>query len=84
MVSVFHFRDTYIVQYMYIRKCCLSHRFKDRNYMALLIDREKVFDKKSISIKSVGEARYGGSIYQHIKGHVQQTYSQHHAKEINF
>lgn len=52
--------------------------------MALLIDREKVFDKKSISIKSVGEARYGGSIYQHIKGHVQQTYSQHHAKEINF
>lgn len=30
---------------MYISKCCLSHRFKDRNNMALLIDREKVFDK---------------------------------------
>jgi hypothetical protein len=53
---------------------------KDKNHMILSIDAEKAFDKIQhlFTLKSLMRNRR--NVTQHIKGHIQQTYSQHYTK----
>ena len=58
------------------------NKMKDKNHMIILIDVEKAFDKNPAPIYDKNSQQSGnrGITPQHNKGHIQKTYSQHHAQ----
>ena len=57
---------------------------KDRNHMIISIDAGKAFDKihHPFLIKNTQQGRNRGSIPQHNKGHIQETYSPHYTQWV--
>ena len=57
---------------------------KDKNHMTISIDAEKTLDKNPSHIYNKNTQQNGSreSIPQHSKGHIGQTYSQHHTQWI--
>ena len=55
---------------------------KDKNHMIISIDVEKAFDKiqHPFMIKNTQQSGSRGSMPQHNKGHIRETYSQHHTQ----
>ena len=55
---------------------------KDKNHMIISLDAEKAFDKvqRPFMIKKHLANGNRGSIPQHHKGHIRETYSQHHTQ----
>ena len=58
------------------------NQLKEKNHMIISIDAEKAFDKiqHTFMIKNPSESRHRGNLPQHNKGHIWQTYSQHHSQ----
>ena len=55
---------------------------KDKNHMIISIDEEKAFEKVQhpFMIKNNQQSGSRGSIPQHDKGHIRDSYSQHHTQ----
>ena len=60
----------------------LTNKMKDNNLMIISIDAEKAFDKvqRPFMIKNTQQNGNKGRIPQHHKGHICETYSQHHTQ----
>ena len=71
-----------MVQHLQINKCNTPHarKMKHKDHMIMSIDAKKSFDKEKHQFFYKNPQRSGnrGSIPQHNKGHVHETYSQHH------
>ena len=57
---------------------------KDKNHMIIPKDAEKAFDKSPAPIydKNTQQSGNTGSIPQYNKGHICETYSQHHTLSL--
>ena len=56
-------------------------KWKDKNHTIILIDAEKAFDNPApISDINTQESGTRGSLLQHNRVHMRDTYSQHHTQ----